>query len=52
MISFNLVIILIGIIFVAIVAAWLSSARLRKHVEHPKHELVKKVEHDHGTAEP
>jgi hypothetical protein len=52
MISFNLVIILIGIIFVAIVVAWLSSARLRKHVDHSKHALAKKVEHDHATAEP
>jgi hypothetical protein len=52
MISFNLVMVLIGIVFVAIIVAWLSSARLRKHVEHPKHELVKKVEQDHGTEEP
>jgi hypothetical protein len=52
MISFNLVMLLIGGVFLAIVAAWLTSARLRSHVEQPKHELVAKVERDHGPWTP
>jgi hypothetical protein len=52
MISFNLVMLLIGVVLFAIVIAWLASARLRSHVEQPKHELIAKVERDHGPWTP
>jgi hypothetical protein len=51
-ISFDLVMLLIGGVFAAVLVAWFSSARLRAHVEHPKHELVADVERDHGPWSP